>query len=149
MSIKLPIVNVKDINWNNHDSSIVIFQDIVVGDIAVIESKSECVLPLDDGEYCVTIDNENVFIEESFSFEECKILFGKDFGKSYVYFISLLTENCYDNYVEGKYIEGDGLPVCVDFSVAKGFKNVDDAHKYAKEKANLKLGEYAIHGFYM
>jgi len=40
MSIKLPIVNVKDINWNNHDSSIVIFQDIVVGDIAVIESKS-------------------------------------------------------------------------------------------------------------
>jgi len=69
--------------------------------------------------------------------------------KSYVYFISLLTENCYGNYVEGKYIEGDGLPVCVDFSVAKGFDNIEDAHKYAQEKADLKLGEYAIHGFYI
>jgi len=79
MSIKLPIVNVKDINWSNHDSSIDIFQDIVVGDIAVIENKSECVLPLDDVEYCVTIDNSDIFIEEPFSYEECKILFGKDF----------------------------------------------------------------------
>jgi len=69
--------------------------------------------------------------------------------KSYIYFISLLTENCYGDYVEGRYIEGDGLPVCVDFSVVKGFENVEDAHKYAKDKANLKLGEYAIHGFYI
>jgi len=69
--------------------------------------------------------------------------------KSYRYYICLLTDNCYDNYVEGRYIEGDGMPVCVDFSVAKCFDNVEDAHKYAKEKANLKLGEYAIHGFYV
>ena len=61
----------------------------------------------------------------------------------------MLTENCYDHYVEGRYIEGDGLSVCVDFSVAKGFNNVEDAHKYALEKADLKLGEYAIHGFYI
>jgi len=149
MSIKLPIVNVKDINWNNHDSSIEIFQDIMVGDIAVIEDKSECVLPLDDGEYCVTIDNGNVFIEEAFLHEECKILFGNDFGKSYIYFISLLTDNCYGDYVESSYIEGDGLPVCVDLFVAKRFNNVEDAYKYAKDKANLKLGEYAIHGFYI
>jgi len=57
MSIKLPIVNVKDINWKNHDSSFNIFQDIVVGDIAIIENKLECVLPLDDNEYCVMIMN--------------------------------------------------------------------------------------------
>lgn len=79
MSIKLPIVNINDINWSNHDSSFGIFQNIKVGDIAVIENKSECVLPLDDNEYCVTIDNGDVFIEEPFTHEECKILFGNDF----------------------------------------------------------------------
>jgi len=79
MSIKLPIINVKGIIWSNHDSSLDIFQDIMVGDIAVIENKAECVLPLDDGEYCVTIDNGDVFIEEHFSYEECKMLFGEEF----------------------------------------------------------------------
>jgi len=149
MSIKLPIVNVKGINWSNHDESSDMFSEIKVGDIVVIENKSECILPLDNNEYCVTIDNENVFIEEAFSYEECKILFGEELGKLYVYFISLLTDNCYGDYVECRYIEGDGLPVCVDLFVAKRFDNVENAHKYAKDKANLKLGEYAIHGFYI
>jgi len=149
MSIKLPIVNVKDINWKNHDSSFNIFQDIVVGDIAIIENKLECVLPLDDNEYCVTIDNGNVFIEEPFSYEECKILFGNDFGKSYRYMISLLTDNCYGDYIYGKCVEGDGCPVGSDFTYAVSFDNVEDVHEYAKEKAKLKLGEYAVHGFYV
>ena len=74
---------------------------------------------------------------------------GNKMKKTYSYYICLLTEDCYGDYIEGKYIEGDGCPVCVDFSVAVGFDNVEDAHKYAKEKAKLKLGEYAIHGFYV
>jgi len=138
MSIKLPIVNVKDINWNNHDSSFDIFNDIVVGDIAIIENKLECVLPLDDNEYCVTIDNGNVFIEEPFSY-----------GKSYKYMISLLTDNCYGDYIYGRYIEGDWCPVGADFTYAIMFDNIEDVHNYAMEKAKLKLGEYAIHGFYI
>jgi len=149
MSIKLPIVNVKDINWKNHDSSFNIFQDIVVGDIAIIEDKSECVLPLNDNEYCVTIDNGNVFIEEHFTYEECKILFGKDFGKSYKYMISLLTDNCYGDYIYGKFVERDGCPVGADFTYAVTFDNVEETHEYALTKAKLKYGEYAIHGFYI
>lgn len=69
--------------------------------------------------------------------------------KSYAYFICLLTENCYGDYVEGSCDKNGSFPVCVDFSVARRFDNVEDAHKYAKENVKLNLGEYAIHGFYV
>jgi hypothetical protein len=68
--------------------------------------------------------------------------------KSYKYMICLLTENCYGDFVEGRYVEGDGMPVCVDLTYAKHFDTVDEAHEYAKEN-HLKLGDYSIHGYYI
>jgi len=69
--------------------------------------------------------------------------------KSYRYMISLLTDNCYGDYIYGKFVEGDGCPVGADFTYAVTFNNVEETHEYALNKAKLKYGEYAIHGFYV
>ena len=78
MSIKLPIVNVNGINWRNHKDfyEMLSEKEIIISDIAVIESKSECPLPLGDDEYCIIIDKDVVFTEKPFTKEECKLLFG-------------------------------------------------------------------------
>jgi len=69
--------------------------------------------------------------------------------KSYMYMICLLTEDCYGDYIYGKFVENDGCPVGADFTYAVSFNNVEEAHDYAINKAKLKPGEYAIHGFYV
>jgi hypothetical protein len=68
--------------------------------------------------------------------------------KSYKYMICLLTDSCYGDYVEGEFIEGDGMSVCADFTYAVKFDTVDEAHEFAKIN-KIALGDYAIHGFYV
>jgi len=69
--------------------------------------------------------------------------------KKYKYMIYLLTANCYGDYVYGEFVEGDGVPCGADFTYAVSFDNVDEVHQYAKDKAILQLGTYAVHGFYV
>jgi len=81
MSISFPIVNIEGINWGNHNEFHTMLSEgkIIKGDLAVIENKLECPLPLKNDEYCIIIDNDEVFIEEQFSDKECRILFGDKF----------------------------------------------------------------------
>jgi len=87
--LTLKIKNIKGINWSkNHRIPEVnsTFQDFIdsgdisVGDIVTVENKEECGFPLDEGEYCLTFDKEDFFIEEPFSKKECIELFGKQFN---------------------------------------------------------------------
>jgi len=95
MSIKLIIKSLEGIDWKKNQHYIpeeeISFQDFIdskeveVGDTVTIENKAECLLPLDDNEYCVTFSKEcegggSFFTEEPFTKDECKLLFGKDFN---------------------------------------------------------------------
>lgn len=66
------------------------------------------------------------------------------------YYIEILTGSCTGDYVEGKEVPGDGIPVCADLAVAKWFDSPDELNKWAKENTSLNLeeGEYAIYGVY-
>ncbi len=66
------------------------------------------------------------------------------------YFIVLLSEECYDNFVEAR--EEDGfLPVCNDPAVAKSFSSPDKLLKWVRENTSLKAtnADFKIEGQYL
>jgi hypothetical protein len=87
------IKTLKGINWDSHDN----FEDFIrsscvqVGDTVKVENHLECPLPLDADEFCLTFDNEKLFVEELFTLDECVLLFGDDFA-SYVSNPTLTTK---------------------------------------------------------
>jgi hypothetical protein len=66
------------------------------------------------------------------------------------YYIELFTDNCYGDFVENTEIEGNGLPVCSDLSVAKSFNTPDELNQWVKKNTSLNIEncDYGIKGIY-
>ena len=77
--------NLNSLNWKEHEDFEEYISDgcIQVGDNVKVENKDECPLPLTANEFCLTFDNDKLFIEEPFTLNECVLLFGEQF-RTYV-----------------------------------------------------------------
>ena len=67
------------------------------------------------------------------------------------YFIVLLSEDCYNDFVEDKEDEDGFLPVCADPAVAKLFASTDELLQWVKLNTSLKVenANFKIEGQYL
>lgn len=65
------------------------------------------------------------------------------------YFIVLITDDCYGDFVERAEIDGDGLPVCCDPVVARSFSSTEKLIDWVTENTSLNPGEYKIEGQFL
>ncbi|EME72267.1 hypothetical protein OZL92_17085 [Bacillus sonorensis] len=83
---KYKIANLGGLDWEEHYDGSLDFRELIeegliaVGDVVEVEDSSECPLPLSNNQFCVTFNKGDVlFLEEPFTLEECKLMFGSDF----------------------------------------------------------------------
>lgn len=67
------------------------------------------------------------------------------------YFIVLLSEDCYNDFVEDKEDENGFMPVCVDPSVAKSFSSTEKLLQWVSQNTSLKMenADFKIEGQYL
>lgn len=67
------------------------------------------------------------------------------------YFIILNDKERFGSIVEDAEVPGDGLPICVDFTVAKSFSSPEELNFWVKEHTSLELEneDYHIEGHYL
>ncbi|MCY9292317.1 hypothetical protein MOE88_06145 [Bacillus spizizenii] len=80
------IVNLDGVNWGSHNDETLDSKELItggtiaVGDVVKVEGRGDCPLPLRENQFCITFNKENeLFLEEPFTLEECKSLFGAEF----------------------------------------------------------------------
>lgn len=80
------IMNLDGVNWGSHNDEILDFNELVedgaiaVGDIVKVLGKNECPFPLMENQFCIIFNKEDeLFLEEPFTLEECKIMFDSGF----------------------------------------------------------------------